>query len=339
MSRRIIKSTNDTNSQQIDVSKMYQSLVDELSNQNKVIIDLQSKIEELENFMKSKQFEMASTPVSKSKSRAKSSPISDPSVPKEKIVKKAQFFKELGNSEFNNYVIDNNSNKENHSHNWQSLFDELNIDVSDVQKFTSSIYKKAIFELCKHHINEYCKIQISFHKKDTTYNCIFTNEDLNEMSVENSETISKSSPKQSKPIKEVEQKEIGVPTIFTNADDFKSKLNFSKLDIFKVDDTDMIEDYKENCEDYKKDTKKESITINKLYKHFIENYKGRKNAPELFVELVNHFESENQKVFVQITKTKDNEVFIYKTLEFSRKQYSDNEEFESDEEEQFSDDE
>jgi len=66
MSRRIIKSTNDTNSQQIDVAKMYQSLVDELSNQNKVITDLQYRILELENFMKSKQFEMASTPVHKS---------------------------------------------------------------------------------------------------------------------------------------------------------------------------------------------------------------------------------------------------------------------------------
>jgi len=220
------------------------------------------------------------------------------------------------------------------------LFEELEIDVSDIQKITSTIYKKAIHELCKCHLKSDCSISISFNKKDITYHCTFTIEDLDEMLVENSMSNTKSSPKQLKPTKDiVEKKENGVPTTYTNADEFKSHLNFSKLNVFLVDDINMIEKYKEECEDYIKDTKKDkdNITINKLYKHYIENYKGRKNAPELFVELVNHFEIDNQKVFVQIFKTKGNEVCIYKTLELK----STNDELtesEEEDEEQFSDD-
>lgn len=337
MSRRIIKSTNDTNSNQIDVSKMYQTLVDELSKQNSVITELKSRINVLEDFMKSKQFEIASTPVSKSKSRA--SPSSEP---KEKVVKKAQFFKELGNSELISYLLINNSNTTLYYHNWQSLFEELEIDVSDIQKFTSTIYKKAIFELCNRNINKDCNILISFKKKEITYNCTFTNEDLNEMSVENSETHSKSSPKQSKPTKQVEKQVIGVPIIFTDPEEFKSKCNFSKLVEFNVNGKNMIDDYKENCADYDEfSTKKDNdvIGISKLYKHYIRHYSGKINAPELFVELVKHFENENDaKVFVKISKTKTNEIFIYKTLELESKK-EDNDEEEDEEEEQFSDDE
>lgn len=341
MSRRIIKSNTDVEMNSTDISRMYLTVKDEIQKQNTVIAELIQRINVLEDFMKSKQFEIASTPVPKSKSRVKSSPISDPSAPKEKNVKKPQFFKELGNSEFCSYHLINDTNDEIRHHNWQSLFKELEIDVSDIQKFTSTNYKIAIFKLCNLHITEDCYISISFTKKDITYNCKFTHEDLDEMSVEKMQTISKSrsSPKQSKVNKEIIKKENDEPIIMTNAEEFKPKLNFYKLEIFKVDDTDIIQDYKDKCEEYIKDTKKESITINKLYKFYIKEYKGRVNAPELFVELVNYFESENQKVFVQISKIKGNDVFIYKTLELETTKNDDSEDEEQEDEEEFSDDE
>jgi len=299
-----------TTSVETNTTTLLSQLQTQVEEQNRLISELSNRVQDLENFKKSKDFELQSTPVPKSKNNSPKKTASSTTI--EKLVKKAQFYKELGNSEFISYLLVDKSNSGLHYHNWQSLFEELEIDVSDIQKFTSTIYKKAIFELCKRFINENCYVLISIKKKETTFNCTFTYAVLDEMNVENSETISKSSPKQTKPTKEIIKKDNEQPIIYTDPEEFKSKINFSKLEEFNVDNDNLLDNYKENSQEHKPN---ESITINKLYKHYIGTYKGRKTASDLFVELISKFELDNKVVFVKISKTKESEVFIYKTQE------------------------
>jgi len=292
-----------TTSVETNTTTLLSQLQTQVEEQNRLISELSNRVQDLENFKKSKDFELQSTPVPKSKNNSPKKTASSTTIsPDEKVVKKSVFLKELGNSIFSYFKFDDDETK--YSHDWNSLFEYIEMDVSDITKFSSTIYKKAIDLLL---VKENKNMSICYIKKDITYVCHFTSADISEISVESDTTKVKVSPS-----KKVSKTKTDEPTIINDPEEFKSKINFSKLEEFNVDNDNLLDNYKENSQEHKPN---ETITINKLYKHYIGTYKGRKTASDLFVELISKFELDNKVVFVKISKTKESEVFIYKTQE------------------------